>query len=130
MKATQLIFNITSEQPEALHRFYQDVIGLEMDPQSGGFLIGDSAMFMIDGHSETHGPAKEPQRYLFSFKVDDAQAERERLEGLGVPFIRREGREFWGGTFSTFVDPDGNYGQLMQFQPEAAESPVAEGVQS
>ncbi len=117
MKPTQLIFNITSEQPEALHKFYHDVIGLDVDLNSGGFLIGDSAMFMIDGHSETHGPAKEPHRYLFSFTVEDVKAERERLEALGVPFIRKEGQEFWGGVFSTFVDPDGNYGQLMSFDP-------------
>ena len=124
MKPTQLIFNITSEQPEALHKFYEDVVGLEKDPVSGGFLIGDSAMFMIDGHSETHGKAKEPQRYLFSFKVDDVKAERERLEAAGVPFIRKEGQEFWGGVFSTFVDPDGNYGQLTEFRPvpETAEA--------
>jgi predicted enzyme related to lactoylglutathione lyase len=121
MKPTHLIFNITSEQPEALNQFYEDVVGLERDNASGGFLIGESALFTIDGHSETHGRAKEPHRYLFSFRVDDAKAERERLEGLGVPFIRREGREYWGGVYSTFVDPDGNYGQLMQFQPEAVE---------
>lgn len=120
MKPTQLILNITSEQPEALHKFYQDVVGLEMDPVSGGFIIGNGALFTIDGHSETHGPTKEPSRFLFSFGVEDAKAERERLEALGVTFIRKEGREFWGGIFSTFVDPDGNYGQFMEFRPEAA----------
>jgi predicted enzyme related to lactoylglutathione lyase len=119
MKPTQLILNVTSEQPEALHKFYQDVVGLEMDHVSGGFHIGDSAMFIIDGHSETHGPAKEPHRYLFSFHVDDARAERERLEAQGVQFIRKEGKEFWGGVYSTFIDPDGNYAQLMEFKPEA-----------
>ena len=118
MKPTMLILNVTSEQPEELHKFYQDVVGLETDPTSGGFLIGESALFTIDGHSETHGRAKEPHRYLFSFHVEDAKVERERLETLGVAFIRKEGREFWGGVYSTFVDPDGNYGQLMEFRPE------------
>jgi predicted enzyme related to lactoylglutathione lyase len=118
MKPSMLILNVTSEQPEALHKFYQDTVGLEMDPVSGGFLIGDSAMFTIDGHSETKGRAVEPHRYLFSFQVDDVKVERERLEALGVPFIRKEGREFWGGVYSTFIDPDGNYGQLMQYKPE------------
>jgi predicted enzyme related to lactoylglutathione lyase len=120
VKPTQLILNITSEQPEALHRFYQDVVGLEMDPVSGGFVIGESALFTIDGHSETHGPTKEPSRFLFSFQVEDARAERERLEAQGVRFIRREGQEFWGGIFSTFVDPDGNYAQFMEFRPVPA----------
>ena len=120
MKPTQLILNITSEQPEALHSFYEDVIGLEMDPVSGGFIIGESALFSIAGHSETHGRTKEPSRFLFSFQVPDAKAERERLEAQGVQFIRNEGREYWGGVFSTFIDPDGNYGQLMEFRREAA----------
>ena len=87
---------------------------------SGGFRIGESALFTIDGHSETKGLAVEPHRYLFSFQVEDAKAERERLEANGVQFIRKEGREFWGGMFSTFIDPDGNYGQLMQHRPEDA----------
>ena len=130
MKPTQLILNITSEQPEALHRFYQDVVGLEMDPASGGFIIGD-ALFTIDGHSETHGRTSEPHRALFSFEVEDAKAERERLEAQGVQFIRKEGREFWGGVFSTFVDPDGNYAQLMEFRPaEQAVEPASEHARS
>ena len=118
MKPTQFILNITSENPEALHKFYQEVVGLEVDPVSGGFVIGESALFAIDGHSETHGPAKEPSRALFSFAVDDAKTERERLEAQGVQFIRKEGQEFWGGKFSTFIDPDGNYAQFMEFKPE------------
>jgi len=129
MKPTQLILNITSEQPEVLHKFYQDVVGLEMDPISGGFVIGD-ALFAIDGHSETHGPTKEPSRALFSFQVADAKAERERLEALGGQFIRKEGQEYWGGKFSTFVDPDGNYAQLMEFSPAELPATVTEGAQS
>lgn len=117
MKTQGLIFNITSEQPDVLHSFYRDVVGLEPEPQSGGFMVGD-ALFMIDGHSETKGPAKEPHRALFSFKVDDIQVEQDRIERQGVTFIRKQGREYWGGVFSTFLDPDGNYCQLLQFKPE------------
>ena len=96
MKPTQLIFNITSEQPEALQKFYQDVVGLEMDPVSGCFLIGESAMFTIDGHSETHGRAKEPHRYLFSFKVDDVMAERRADGGPGRPLHPQRGHGVLG----------------------------------
>jgi predicted enzyme related to lactoylglutathione lyase len=124
MKVDSFMFNITSENPEALDAFYANVVGLEREPQSGGFMVGEGALFTIDGHSETHGRAVEPHRALFSFNVDSAQAERERMEALGVTFIRREGQEFWGGIFSTFVDPDGNYGQLVEFHPEqTAEAP-------
>ena len=49
--------------------------------------------------------------------VDDLNAEQSRLESAGVEFIRTAGKEEWGGVISTFVDPDGNYGQLIEFTP-------------
>lgn len=124
MKPSGLTLNITSEQPEVLQKFYQEVVGLEVDPVTGGFLMGD-ALFVISDHSETHGATKEPSRFLFSFRVQDAKAERERMESKGARFIRKEGREYWGGVFSTFVDPDGNYGQLLQYT--APDEPVTVG---
>jgi len=66
---------------------------------------------VIDGHSETKGATKEPQRMLVNFFVDDLQ---------GVTFIRTAGREEWGGVISTFLDPDGNYCQLIELKPEGS----------
>ena len=114
MKANMLVTNITSGDPERLTAFYKDVVGLPHDENSGGFGISESALFAIDGHSETSGPTKEPTRVLISFFVDDIAAEEARLKAAGVEFIRSQGKEEWGGTFSTFVDPDGNYVQLGQ----------------
>ncbi len=111
--------NITSEHPEKLVQFYRDVVGLPPDPDLGdtAFRVG-GAHLLIDGHSEVHGPAKEPQRYLINFIIDDLSAEQRRLEGRGVTFIRTAGKEYWGGVISTFLDPDGNYCQLIEFHPE------------
>ena len=75
-------------------------------------------MISIDSHSEVHGKAQEPQRVLINFFVDDLSAEQARLEDAGVEFIRKAGKEYWGAVISTFVDPDGNYGQLIEFKPE------------
>lgn len=119
MKVNQFIVNVTSEQPEALTAFYRDVVELPPQADMGpGAFDMSGAVFIIDGHSEVHGPAKEPQRWLFSFFVDDLAAEQRRLEERGVKFIRTAGREEWGGVISTFLDPDGNYGQLIEFKPE------------
>jgi predicted enzyme related to lactoylglutathione lyase len=118
MKVTQLILNITSEDPKRLGDFYRDVVQLE--PAEAGehaFSVGNGAIFIIDGHSETKGAAKEPHRALINFMVDDLAAEQARLEARGVEFIRKAGREYWGGVISTFLDPDGNYAQLMEFKP-------------
>lgn len=118
MAVSSFLINITSEQPERLTKFYADVVGLPRNPDMGesAFMAGPTP-FLIDGHSDVHGPAKEPQRALLDFFVDDLAAEQKRLEGLGVKFIRTAGKEEWGGTISTFLDPDGNYCQIIEYKP-------------
>lgn len=119
MQVKDFSINITSEQPEALMAFYSDVVGLEKRTDMGdGAFKAAGGSFFIDGHSETKGAAREPQRALINFVVDDVASEEARLKVAGVTFIRSQGKEFWGGTISTFLDPDGNYVQLMQYPTE------------
>ena|ERR1700694_2606956 len=120
MNITSFNLSITSDQPDRLKTFYRDVVGLTANPEmgEGAFDAGGTAFF-IDGHSDTKGPAKDPQRVLINFFVDDLAAEQSRLEGKGVKFIRTAGREEWGGVISTFEDPDGNYCQILEFKTEA-----------
>ena len=119
MEISAFLLNLTSDQPEALWRFYRDVVGLPPAPgvSAAAFRVG-GGFLSIDGHSAVHGPAKEPQRYLINFLVDDLAAEQTRLEAQGVPFIRRAGQQEWddhrAAAISTFLDPDGNYCQLVQ----------------
>jgi predicted enzyme related to lactoylglutathione lyase len=121
MKVENFFLNITSEDPERLHAFYRDVVGLTPNPEMGDHALDmGGATLGIDGHSGTRGPAKEPQRYLGNLFVGDVAAEEARLEAAGVKFIRKQGREFWGGVISTFVDPDGNYMQIVEYRPEEA----------
>ncbi len=118
MKVNSFIFNVTSEDPARLIAFYRDVVGLKQNPEMGpGAFDAGGTPFLVDGQSETKGDTTEPQRALFNFFVDDLEAEQRRLEEQGVKFVRTAGREPWGGVISTFVDPDGNYGQLVQFNP-------------
>jgi predicted enzyme related to lactoylglutathione lyase len=119
MRVTSFNINLTSEDPQRLTSFYRDVLELPPHTEIGesAFKVGD-ADIIIDGHSETHGPAKEPQRVLINFFVDDLAAEQQKLEERGVRFVRTAGREYWGGVISTFLDPDGNYLQLIEFKPE------------
>jgi predicted enzyme related to lactoylglutathione lyase len=120
VKIQNFLINLTSEDPERMKVFYGDVIGLEKNPDMGddAFHAG-GATIAIDGHSETRGAAKEPQRVLIDFMVDDLAAEQARLEAKGVTFLRTAGREWWGGVISTFQDPDGNYCQIIEYKPEA-----------
>lgn len=119
MKVNSFNINLTSENRERMVAFYRDVLELPPNEQmgEGTFDVG-GAQILIDGHSEIAGTAKEPQRVLINFFVDDLAAEQRRLEERGVRFIRTAGREYWGGVISTFTDPDGNYLQLIEFRPE------------
>lgn len=107
---------VTSENPDRLKAFYRDTVGLPPVPDmgDGAFQVG-GANFFVDGHSETKGGSKEPNRVFIDLVVPDLKAEQARLESAGVKFVRREGKEEWGGTISTFLDPDGNYCQLIQY---------------
>ncbi len=120
MDVTSFNINITSEQPGTLTEWYRDTLELSVNEELGGgaFNVG-GAQLLIDGHSETMGEAKEPQRVLINMFVDDLEAERARLLARGVTFIRDPEREPWGGLITTFLDPDGNYLQLIEFKPGA-----------
>ena len=120
MKTTSFIVNVTSEDPDRLKKFYAETVGLAPNPNigEGAFEIVPGATFIIDGHSEIAGPAREPARVLIDFFVEDLAAEQARLKSQGVKFIREEGKEYWGGVISTFLDPDGNYCQIIQYQPQ------------
>ena len=84
MKVNSLVVNVTSEQPQQLTAFYRDIVGLGPNPDIGeaAFDAGGTA-FLIDGHSETKGPAKEPQRVLLNLFVDDLASELPRLVPVG-----------------------------------------------
>ena len=113
MEIPFVAINITSDQPDVLHAFYRDIIGLPTSPGMEFALAAGPAMLTFDSHSEVHGSAKEPARWLLNLGIDDLARETARLKDAGVPCIRDQGAEEWGGTISTFVDPDGNYFQLM-----------------
>lgn len=117
MKVSHFTILLNSHQPDVLRDFYRDVVGLETDEQVGGFKVGGAHM-LIDGHSDVSAGNQQPARVLINLFVDDIAAEQARLENQGVKFIRSLGREFWGGVISTFLDPDGNYAQLIEFKPE------------
>jgi predicted enzyme related to lactoylglutathione lyase len=119
MKADHFVVTLHSEQPDAMIAFYEHVVGLtpNNDVTPGAFMAGSSdfVAFIIEGHSEIKGPSKEPQRVLLNFIVANLRAEQQRLETQGVKFIRGATDEAGVGLFATFLDPDGNYCQLVEF---------------
>lgn len=118
MPVNEFVINVNSEKPDELRAFYRDVVGLKPNPEMGeGALVASQTPFLVDSHSDVHGATQEPARAWHNFFVDDLASEQKRMEAAGVKFIRTAGKEPWGGSISTFIDPDGNYGQLIQFDP-------------
>ena len=127
MDVNRMALILTSEDPETLFSFYHETLSLPKavgsgpgpleaggQEQAGGAVQVGGAVFIIEGHSDTKGRAKEPQRHLVDLHVNDVAAEQKRLQDLNVHFVRTAEREFWGGVIATFLDPDGNYVQLIQ----------------
>jgi predicted enzyme related to lactoylglutathione lyase len=119
VKVEQFVVTLHSEQPESMIAFYEHVVGLtpRNEVTRGAFMAGSSEFvaLIIEGHSEVKGPATEPQRVLLNFVVDDLAREETRLKAHGVEFLRSATNEPGVGIFATFVDPDGNYCQLIEF---------------
>ena len=109
-----------TEQPGRLIDFYEDVVGLapKFDVTPGAFNTGSAALLdlIVEPHSDVRGAAREPQRVMLNFVVDDAVAEQRRLESHDVRFIRPATDEPGVGLFATFTDPDGNYCQLIELR--------------
>ena len=120
MKIDQFVVNVNSEQPEKLVAFYRDILGLtaNADFGPGAFMAGSSSFIalIIEGHGDVKGATKEPHRVLLNFLVGDLASEEARLRGQGVEFIMGATQEPGFGTVATFLDPDGNYCQLMELE--------------
>ena len=120
MKVEQFVVNVNSQEPEKLIAFYRDIVGLRVNPDfgPGAFMVGSSSFvaLIVEGHSEVKGATKEPQRVLLNFLVTDLASEETRLKDQGVRFVTSATREPGFGTIATFIDPDGNYCQLMELE--------------
>ena len=106
---------IWTEDVSRLVPFYRDILGLKTFVETEEF-----AVFPLDGiglrigkHSDVEGRSREPLRLMINFRVEDCQAEYERLAAQGVEFIRRPSHDAIH-IVATLPDPDGNVVQLMQ----------------
>ncbi|MGB4862655.1 MAG: VOC family protein [Tepidiformaceae bacterium] len=114
MKVTGFFTNITSDRPNDLYNFYRDVVALPAAPEYRRAVRAAGAVIVFSSHSGVRGGAREPLRQFTSLSVEDISAEQARIEAQGVSFIQRKGCDERGGIVSTFLDPDGNYVQLLQ----------------
>ena len=70
--------------------------------------------FGLGIHKNVKGISKEIYRVMINLRTEDIFFEYERLQALGVKFIRIPEKENWGGWIATFLDPDNNVIQMIQ----------------
>lgn len=107
-----------------LAKFYRETVGLkqtmEMEMGDGGekvfgFEFGKVSFVVMD-HSDVKGENKNPERIILNFEVDDIEKEVKRMDGKKVKKQQDIYHVEGYGLVATFIDPDGNFFQLVQIK--------------
>lgn len=110
-----------SENAKKLAGFYRDVVGLKVDfegvmeknEEIYSFALKNCYLNILD-HSEIHGKAKDPKRFIINFEVDDIEKEVKRLKRKKVKVVQDIYHVEGYGFIATLTDIDGNLFQLVQ----------------
>lgn len=104
-----------STQPEELRAWYRRAFMPGQDGD-GPIRLGD-LLLVIDHHDGVDTKNTEPGRMILNFHVDDFEAAAAQLRAADVEWLV-PGEDRPAGRFGTFVDPDGNYLQIIEFKKE------------
>ncbi len=114
---------LSSEEPKRLIEFYGRVLDQAAtswgEDDWGGYKAG-SGWLTIGPHDKVEGKAREPERLIINFEVEDVEREFERIKEIGAKVIAEPYHPGEEPTMliATFADPDGNYFQLMSPMPD------------
>lgn len=106
----------TDDLPAMFH-FYNDILRLPVHSKHDAFIafqVGELRL-NLGNHPEVNEGSKDPYRIMANFSVRDILSTYRDLVNQGVQFIREPEKESWGGVVATFLDPDGNILQLLEF---------------
>ncbi|HXJ81382.1 MAG TPA: VOC family protein [Candidatus Methylomirabilis sp.] len=105
------------ERFDTMAQFYRDRLGLTPRTSKPDFINFDwgGVRLSVSVHDRVSGHSRDPFRIMVNLAVDDIRAAHARLREAGVVFTRPPEVEEWGGMVASFLDPDGNLLQLMQF---------------
>jgi predicted enzyme related to lactoylglutathione lyase len=105
---------ITNDVP-ALAKFYAKVLGVEAEGDDVHVELRTEgagiAIFSVEGMEGMAPHSMQGAGYgsvTIGFKVEDVDAEYERLKALGVEFVKLPQTHPWGSRSLWFRDPDGN----------------------
>ena len=100
-----------------MFQFYNDILRLPLHSEHEGFIafqVGELRL-NIGKHAEVNERSKYPYRIMGNVSVSDLISTHSDMTNQGVQFIREPEKECWGGMVATFLDPDGNILQLLEF---------------
>lgn len=111
-------FAIFAADVEALKDFYVEAMGLHVVLHNGkgkAYFLADDAGMAVEIIPRPSGVEAVDMRYLchIAFTVDDVDAERRRLEGLGRTFETDTVVDTPSMKTAFFRDPDGNRCQIL-----------------
>ncbi len=107
---------------ERATRFYRDVVGLPLASNSPGWVQFDTngaALVLHPKLADQNGAEHSGQRTHFAFRVDDLDAECERLAAKQVQFASPPASADFG-KHATFLDPEGNAIDLLEWKQAPA----------
>ncbi|QDZ09144.1 VOC family protein [Sphingomonas panacisoli] len=108
---------VVSKDPAALTKWYQEVLGINIEPWGGALLRYDAPLHppvvvwsaMRENSSEI-APSK--RDFMINFAVDDLDAFIAKLETKGIKVLNRQADPT--GKFASILDPDGTKIELWQ----------------
>jgi len=95
--------------------FYGKILGLDKKYEYSsyaGFECGGVEIGLSPGRRESRPVEDAP---TVEFVVEDVDAAYEALRKTGVSFVKEPHDELWGGRQASFLDPDGNVLEIVQF---------------
>ena len=100
-----------------MRSFYVNTLGLRPRsdrPRMVNFEWGEVRL-TVAVHDQLEGESQDPLRVMINLGVSDLDRAHERLLADGIPCRRPPSSEPWGGRVATYLDPDGNVVQLLEF---------------
>ncbi len=103
-------------RPDEMRDWYRKALAPEHE--GDGPLDFGGLLLVIDQRDDVEDKNNEPTRMILNFHVDDFDAVEAQLRAAGVNWlVPAEDRP--SGRFGTFVDPDGNYLQIIKFATDS-----------
>ncbi|HEX6207043.1 MAG TPA: VOC family protein [Actinomycetota bacterium] len=102
-------------------KFYRDVLGLELIRREGSsWAEFETGTIRIALHGAVEGRPAEAGGATAVFEVDDLDATRAALEESGVELLDHMGEVEGYARFASFLDPDGNTVQVIEYAKGAS----------